>query len=161
MEGFSHLNAANKAKMVNVGDKLSTKRKATASVKVTLGLELFNQLIQEEGVHELKMPKGPVFQTAIIAGIQGVKQTPFLIPMCHPLQISGVDIIIQPKQEGQIEILCTVSLEGKTGVEMEALMGANIAALTVYDMCKAVNPHILIEELKLISKEGGKNDFSL
>jgi cyclic pyranopterin phosphate synthase len=107
------------------------------------------------------MPKGPVFQTAIIAGIQGVKQTPFLIPMCHPLQISGVEILIQPRQEGQIEILCTVSLEGKTGVEMEALMGANIAALTVYDMCKAVNPHIEIKELKLISKQGGKNDFSL
>jgi len=109
---------------------------------------------------ELKTKKGPVFQTAIIAGIQAVKKTSELIPMCHPLLIHGVELTIDILNTEDIELLCTVKIEGKTGVEMEALTGVNIAALTVYDMCKSVSQAMSIKEIVLVKKSGGKSDVN-
>ncbi len=120
-----------------------------------LGKEIITHFKNEE----LTTKKGPVFQTAIIAGIQAVKKTSELIPMCHPLLINGVAIDITILDSENIEILCKVEIEGKTGVEMEALTGANITALTVYDMCKSISQKMIIKELKLIKKTGGKSDI--
>ena len=141
--------------MVNVGDKKITKRKATAKATMFLGAEIISHFENKE----LTTKKGPVFQTAIIAGIQAVKKTSELIPMCHPLLINGVDIDIEIIDKEHIKILCTVAIEGKTGVEMEALTGANIAALTVYDMCKSISQKMVIKEVKLVEKSGGKSDI--
>lgn len=152
---FSHINKNNQPKMVNVGDKKITKRQATASATMFLGAEIIAHFKNDE----LLTKKGPVFQTAIIAGIQAVKKTSELIPMCHPLLINGVDITIEIVDLEHIEILCTVSIEGKTGVEMEALTGANITALTVYDMCKSISQKMVIKEVKLVEKFGGKSDI--
>ncbi len=155
MEEFSHINKKNQPKMVNVGDKKITKRKAIASAKMFLGTEIISHFENDE----LTTKKGPVFQTAIIAGIQAVKKTSELIPMCHPLLINGVDIDIKIIDSENIEILCSVEIEGKTGVEMEALTGANITALTVYDMCKSISQKMVIREVKLVEKTGGKSDI--
>ena len=152
---FSHINKNNQPKMVNVGDKKITKRQATAKATMFLGAEIISHFQNEE----LLTKKGPVFQTAIIAGIQAVKKTSELIPMCHPLLINGVDVTIEIIDLEHIEISCTVSIEGKTGVEMEALTGANIAALTVYDMCKSISQKMVIKEVKLVEKFGGKSDI--
>ena len=152
---FTHINKNNHPKMVNVGDKKITKRLATAKATMFLGAEIIFHFNEKE----LITKKGPVFQTAIIAGIQAVKKTSELIPMCHPLLINGIDIDIDIVDEEHIEIVCTVAIEGKTGVEMEALTGANIAALTVYDMCKAISQKMIIKEVKLIEKSGGKSDI--
>jgi len=152
---FSHINKKNQPKMVDVGDKKITKRKATAIASMFLGTEIISNFQNDE----LITKKGPVFQTAIVAGIQAVKKTSELIPMCHPLLINGVDIDIEIVDAEHIEIWCTVTIEGKTGVEMEALTGANIAALTVYDMCKAISQKMIINEVKLIEKSGGKSDI--
>ena len=143
--------------MVNIADKKITKRVAIAKATLFLGKEII-ALFDDK---ELRTKKGPVFQTAIIAGIQAVKKTSELIPMCHPLMIDGVDINIEIIDEEHIEILCKVSIEGKTGVEMEALTGANIAALTVYDMCKSISQKMIIKEVKLLEKTGGKSDIKL
>ncbi|WP_090119139.1 cyclic pyranopterin monophosphate synthase MoaC [Lutibacter oricola] len=152
---FSHINKNNQPKMVNVGGKKVTKRNAVAKATMFLGEEIISLFNNKE----LVTKKGPVFQTAIIAGIQAVKKTSELIPMCHPLLINGVNVDIKIIDEVHIEILCDVSIEGKTGVEMEALTGANIAALTVYDMCKAISQKMVIKEVKLIEKTGGKSDI--
>lgn len=141
--------------MVNVGDKNITKRKALARATMFLGKEIISHFEN----NELTTQKGPVFQTAIIAGIQAVKKTSELIPMCHPLLIQGVDIDIEIINKEEIEINCSVEIEGKTGVEMEALTGVNIAALTVYDMCKSISQKMIIKEVKLIEKTGGKSDI--
>ncbi len=155
MTEFSHINDKNQPKMVNVGEKKITKRSATAKAHMFLG----NQIIAHFRNNERVTKKGPVFQTAIIAGIQAVKKTAELIPMCHPLLIDGIDIDIDIVDSDHIEISCTVAIEGKTGVEMEALTGVNIAALTVYDMCKAISQKMIIKEVKLIEKFGGKSDI--
>lgn len=152
---FSHIGEKNQPKMVNVRDKKVTKRQATAKATMFLGSEIISHFENED----LITKKGPVFQTAIVAGIQAVKKTSELIPMCHPLLIDGVDIDINISDKEHIEILCTVSIEGKTGVEMEALTGANVAALTVYDMCKAISQKMVIKEMKLLEKSGGKSDL--
>jgi len=152
---FTHIGDKNQPKMVNVGDKKITKRKATAKATMFLGAEIISLFNNDE----LVTKKGPVFQTAIIAGIQAVKKTSELIPMCHPLLINGVDIDIEITDKEHIEIVCTVSIEGKTGVEMEALTGANVVALTVYDMCKAISQKMVIKEVKLMEKSGGKSDI--
>ncbi len=152
---FSHINKKNQPKMVNVGDKKITKRKALARATMFLGSEVISHFEN----NELLTKKGPVFQTAIIAGIQAVKKTSDLIPMCHPLLIQGVDIDIEIINQEEIEINCSVEIEGKTGVEMEALTGANVAALTVYDMCKSISQKMVIKEVKLIEKTGGKSDI--
>ena len=141
--------------MVNVIDKKITKRQAVAQAKMFLGKEIVTLL---NGA-EIHTKKGPVFQTAIIAGVQAVKKTSELIPMCHPLPLDGIDIDIQFLNEESINILCTVEMEGKTGVEMEALTGASIAALTVYDMCKAISQKMVIQDITVVKKTGGKSDI--
>ena len=153
---FSHIDKNNQPKMVDVSDKFISKRTATAQATMFLGREIVGHFNN----NELTTKKGPVFQTAIIAGIQAVKRTAELIPMCHPLNIDGVQVDIQLLDEEQIEIMCTVTMEGKTGVEMEALHGVSTAALTVYDMCKAISHHMVIREIRLLEKKGGKSDFS-
>ena len=154
-DNFSHINKDNQPKMVNVGDKVATKRKAIARAEMFLGSEIISHFTNDEIITK----KGPVFQTAIIAGIQAVKKTSELIPMCHPLLINGVDIYINIINQDHIEILCSVEISGKTGVEMEALTGVSLAALTIYDMCKALSQKMIIKEVKLLEKTGGKSDF--
>ncbi len=155
MSEFSHINKENQPKMVNVGDKAITKRKAIAKAQLFLGTEIISHFTNNDIITK----KGPVFQTAIIAGIQAVKKTSDLIPMCHPLLINGVDITINVLDKEHIEIVCAVEIEGKTGVEMEALTGASVAALTIYDMCKAISQEMVIKEILLVEKTGGKSDF--
>ncbi|MDY7396209.1 cyclic pyranopterin monophosphate synthase MoaC [Aureibaculum sp. 2210JD6-5] len=155
MNKFSHINKKNQPKMVNVGDKAITKRKAIAKATLFLGKEIVSNFTDDDIITK----KGPVFQTAIVAGIQAVKKTSELIPMCHPLAINGVDIDIEIVDGQHAEILCTVEIEGKTGVEMEALTGASVTALTIYDMCKSISQHMIIKEVKLMEKTGGKSDF--
>lgn len=155
MSNFSHLNEKNNPKMVNVSDKKITKRTAIAKATMFLGKEIITHFNNDE----LITKKGPVFQTAIIAGIQGVKKTSEIIPMCHPLLINGVDINIHVINSEHIEVLCEVIIEGKTGVEMEALTGVNITCLTIYDMCKSISQDIIIKEVKLLEKTGGKSDI--
>ena len=139
--------------MVNVSDKKVTKRTAIARGTMFLGREVVSHFSNDE----LMTKKGPVFQTAIIAGIQGVKKTSEMIPMCHPLLINGVDINISIVDEESVEVECKVTIEGKTGVEMEALTGVNIACLTIYDMCKAVDRSMEIGAIRLTHKSGGKS----
>ena len=141
--------------MVNVSDKKITKRTAIAKATMFLGKEIITHFNNDE----LITKKGPVFQTAIIAGIQGVKKTSEIIPMCHPLLINGVDININIINSEHVEVLCEVIIEGKTGVEMEALTGVNITCLTIYDMCKSISQDIIIKEVKLLEKTGGKSDI--
>ena len=155
MSNFSHLNEKNNPKMVNVSDKKITKRTAIAKATMFLGEEIISHFNNDE----LITKKGPVFQTAIIAGIQGVKKTSEIIPMCHPLLINGVDINIHVINSEHIEVLCEVIIEGKTGVEMEALTGVNITCLTIYDMCKSISQDIVIKEVKLLEKTGGKSNI--
>ncbi len=155
MKDFSHINENNQPKMVNVSDKKITKRTAIAKATMFLGTEIVSHFNNDE----LLTKKGPVFQTAIIAGIQGVKKTSDLIPMCHPLLINGVDIDINIVDKEHIEIFCKVTITGKTGVEMEALTGASATCLTIYDMCKAISQEMVIKELKLLEKTGGKSDI--
>ena len=152
---FTHIGDKNKPKMVNIGDKKISKRKAIAKAEMFLGEEIISLFNNDE----LTTKKGPVFQTAIIAGIQAVKKTSDLIPMCHPLIINGVDVDIDILDNENIEIICKVEIDGKTGVEMEALTGASVAALTVYDMCKAISQKMEIKEIKLLEKTGGKSDI--
>tara|TARA_B110000091_G_scaffold68202_1_gene75038 strand:+ start:76 stop:552 length:477 start_codon:yes stop_codon:yes gene_type:complete len=155
MTNFTHINKKGDPKMVNVSDKKITKRTAIAKATMFLGREVISHFID----NDLITKKGPVFQTAIIAGIQGVKKTSELIPMCHPLLINGVDIDINIVDSENIEVFCKVIIEGKTGVEMEALTGANITCLTVYDMCKSISQTMVIKEVKLLEKTGGKSDI--
>ena len=156
MSNFSHLNEKNNPKMVNVSDKKITKRTAIAKATMFLGKEIIAHFNNQE----LITKKGPVFQTAIIAGIQGVKKTSEIIPMCHPLLINGVDININIINSEHVEVLCEVIIEGKTGVEMEALTGVSATCLTIYDMCKSISKDIIIKEVKLIEKTGGKSDLN-
>ena len=152
---FSHLDEQGNPTMVNVGEKAVTHRIAVAESQVLLGDEIMAKL--NEG--DIITKKGPVFQTAITAGIMAAKKTSDLIPLCHPLSIENIKIAIKPK-ELAVEIKCTVSINAKTGVEMEALTGASVAALTIYDMCKAFSHRIEIQNTRLVSKTGGKNDFN-
>jgi cyclic pyranopterin phosphate synthase len=155
MGKFSHLDENNQPQMVDVGNKQETKRIAKAACTVKLPKEIISQF--KEG--DIDTKKGPVFQTAILAGIMGAKKTSDLIPLCHPLAINKCDIQITVVSDNTIEIVSTVSVSGKTGVEMEALVGANVAALTIYDMCKGFSHDIIIKESKLLEKTGGKSDF--
>jgi cyclic pyranopterin phosphate synthase len=152
---FSHINKKNQPKMVDVSEKNITKRTAIAKATMFLG----NEVISHFENDELTTKKGPVFQTAIIAGIQAVKKTSELIPMCHPLLINGVDIDINIMDKEHVEVFCKVTMEGKTGVEMEALTGASTTCLTIYDMCKSISQQMVIKEVKLVEKTGGKSDI--
>ena len=144
--------------MVDVSGKNITKRTAIAKATMFLGKEVVSHFNPETS-GELVTKKGPVFQTAIIAGIQAVKKTSEIIPMCHPLLINGVDININIVDDKHAEVLCKVTIEGKTGVEMEALTGASAACLTIYDMCKSISQQMVIKEIRLLEKTGGKSDI--
>ena len=153
---FSHLDAQNRPAMVNVGDKVVTKRTAHAVAVVTLPTALAALL--RDG--EIATKKGPIFQTAILAGVMGAKKTSDLIPLCHPLPLDDCQIEIVPDPaRGEITIHCRAQTHAKTGVEMEALTGATVAALTFYDMAKAVTHGIVIKEIRLLEKTGGKKDY--
>ena len=151
---LTHLDASNRPAMVDVGAKTVTRREAIAEARVALPAAVAREL--KRSGHRTR--KGPVFDTAIIAGTQAVKRTHELIPFCHPLPIDGVSIEITACRGG-LRITCRVAAEHRTGVEMEALTGASVAALTVYDMCKALSHDIVIGPLRLMAKRGGKRDF--
>jgi cyclic pyranopterin phosphate synthase len=152
---FSHLNEQGQATMVDVGEKQISHRTATARSIVYLPSVVLEQLTNGD----IQTKKGSVFQIAIIAGIMAAKKTGDLIPLCHPLGLDNCKINIHLNEAQEVVIDCTASITAKTGVEMEALVGASIAALTVYDMCKALSHDIVIKETKLIEKTGGKRDF--
>ena len=157
---LTHLDEQNNPTMVDVGDKSVTRRSATARTTVVLAEEILKQLqMSGDASEEIYTKKGPVFQTAIIAGTMAAKKTHELIPFCHPLPIEKCKLEIRLNSRQEVEIDCTVAVTSKTGVEMEALTGANIAALTIYDMCKALSHDIVIKECKLMAKSGGKRDF--
>ncbi|MDO4203589.1 MAG: cyclic pyranopterin monophosphate synthase MoaC [Selenomonadaceae bacterium] len=153
---FTHFNDEGKAKMVDVGEKDITRRTAVAGVSVMVNENTF-ALIRDGG-----MKKGDVLTVAQIAGIMGAKRTADLIPMCHPLFINGADLKLTLNEEKlSVDITAEISCTGRTGVEMEALTAASVAALTVYDMCKAVQRDIVITNLRLLKKTGGVHgDFS-
>src|ERR1700720_287391 len=151
---FSHLDSEQRPAMVDVSDKSPTKRTAMAEARVRFPPTV-SAALRASG---LRSPKGPVFDTAIVAGVMGAKRTHELIPFCHPLGLENCRIAIDLDGDTAV-IRCTVSVHHKTGVEMEALTGASIAALTVYDMCKALSHDIVIGDLRLIAKDGGKSGY--
>jgi cyclic pyranopterin phosphate synthase len=150
--GLSHIDASGRAKMVDVSAKDDTRREATARGRIVMRPETL-ALIQRAG-----LPKGDVLAVAQIAGVMAAKRTHELIPMCHPLMLTGIDVALCPDEAASaVEIEATVRTTGKTGVEMEALTAVAIAALTVYDMCKAVDRAMRIEAVRLVRKSGGKS----
>ena len=152
MTTFTHINSQGEANMVDVSAKAETVREARAEAIVTMSKETLAMIV--EGKHH----KGDVFATARIAGIQAAKRTWELIPLCHPLLLSKVEVNLEPLLEtNQVRIQSLCKLTGKTGVEMEALTAANVAALTIYDMCKAVQKDMVIEHVRLLEKSGGKS----
>ena len=151
---FTHIDSSGNPAMVDVSGKKITKRMAKAQAIVNVGPEIISQIQN----NELITKKGPVFQTAIIAGVMGAKNTASLIPFCHPIGLEDCQIKIHVNGN-KIVIDSSATITSRTGVEMEALTAASIAALTVYDMCKALSHHIVIEEIKLMEKKGGKKDF--
>ena len=152
---FTHLDKSGNPSMVDVGGKKITKRTAKARSIIVVDDEILAQLSD----NDIQTKKGPVFQTAILAGVMGAKRTSDLIPLCHPLGLDNCQVKIHINANQEIVVDCTASLTAKTGVEMEALTGATVAALTIYDMCKAFSHNIIIKETKLMEKTGGKSDF--
>ncbi len=149
-EDFTHFNEQGRARMVDVGEKPETVRTAVAAGRVLVSRKTFD-LIRSGG-----MKKGDVLTVAQVAGVMGAKRTPDLIPMCHPILIDGIDLSLSLDEERcSVEITAKVSCDGRTGVEMEALTAASVAALTVYDMCKAVQRDMVITDIRLLSKSGG------
>jgi len=149
---FSHLDGKGQARMVDVGDKMETKRSARAGARVSMAPETLRLL------GEQALPKGDVLAVARVAGIMAAKETARLIPMCHPLGLTHVSIDFELDRNGSsIGIEAAASLTGRTGVEMEALTAASVAALTIYDMCKAVDKGMTISDIKVIEKKGGKS----
>ena len=145
--------------MVDVGAKAVTRRTASARAVVDFPLAVMRQLkTGSPGGTELVGPKGPIFATAVVAGIQAAKRTWELIPLCHPLPIDGIAVTCALVGDHGVEVMCTVTTTHKTGVEMEALTGASVAALTLYDMTKALSHAIVIRSVELVSKTGGKSD---
>ena len=157
MAEFTHFNDSGRARMVDISAKVSTERLAVAQARVFLLPETLAKIQQG------KIAKGDVLAVAQVAGVMGAKQTPALIPMCHPILLSSVDIVFtedpQPDHQGRcsITILATAKTTGPTGVEMEAMTAATVAALTIYDMCKAVDRGMSFSEVSLLSKSGGKS----
>lgn len=152
---LTHLDENNRPKMVDVSDKKETTRVAIASGQISMSQEAYDAIITN------KTKKGPVLQTAVIASIMGVKKTSELIPMCHPLLLSGINCDIEelPELPG-FKLIVTAKLNGQTGVEMEALTGTSIGLLTIYDMVKAIDKSMVISNVQLESKSGGKSgDF--
>lgn len=154
MAKLSHVDEKNRPAMVDVGDKAETKREAHARTVVVLPAEVLAALDGDE----IRSKKGPVFATAIIAGVMAAKKTHELIPFCHPLGLDNCDVAISLDGDRAV-VDCRCKVSHKTGVEMEALTGASVAALTIYDMCKALSHDIVIAETRLMMKTGGKQDF--
>jgi cyclic pyranopterin phosphate synthase len=152
---LTHVDAANRPTMVDVGDKAVTRRAATARAVV-----VFPSAAAIRPGETLRTKKGPVFDTAIVAGVMAAKRTHELIPFCHPIPLEDCRISIDWRGDNELVIECTVRATHKTGVEMEALTGAATAALTIYDMCKAMSHGMEIREVVLLSKTGGKRDYS-
>ena len=153
---LTHLDDNQRPKMVDVSDKNSTTRVAVASGKIEMSQEAFDNIVKE------KNKKGPVLQTAVIASIIGVKKTSELIPMCHPLNLSGINCDVEelPELPG-FKLTVTTKLTGQTGVEMEALTGVSVGLLTIYDMVKAIDKAMVLRDIQLEKKSGGKNgDFT-
>ncbi|WP_395374831.1 cyclic pyranopterin monophosphate synthase MoaC [Marinicella sp. W31] len=153
---LSHVDDHNNPQMVDVSNKKNTFRTARAESRIGLP-DAVKAAIQGG---DIQSKKGPVFHTAIIAGVMAAKRTHELIPFCHPLGILDCSIDIQPDSDDNIVIQCQVKVEGKTGVEMEALTGCTVAALTLYDMCKAISQDMVIEQTRLVLKTGGKSDIN-
>ena len=151
---LTHVDPSGNPSMVNVSEKAITRRTARAQAIIRLGRTIVSEIRE----NELNTKKGPVFQTAILAGIMGAKKTSDLIPLCHPLGLDDCQITIQVSGE-EIVITTQATLSAKTGVEMEALTAASVAALTIYDMCKAMSHDIVIREIRLLEKTGGKKDY--
>jgi cyclic pyranopterin phosphate synthase len=151
---FTHISSSGLPQMVDVSEKKVTRRVAKAQAIVHAGDEIISRIQNDEIITK----KGPVFQTAIIAGVMGAKKTAELIPFCHPLGLEDCQIKIQVKAN-KIVIDTTAIITAKTGVEMEALTAASVAALTIYDMCKALSHDIVIDGIRLMEKTGGKKDF--
>lgn len=151
MDEFSHIDEKGRAKMVDITDKKETEREALAYGMVRMKASTL------ERIKKGQIEKGAVLETARIAGVMGVKKTSELIPMAHPLLITSIDLEFNFENKTDIGIYVTVKTTGKTGVEMEALTGVSIAALTIYDMCKAVDKGIVIGDIKLLKKRGGKS----
>lgn len=151
---LTHLDEQGAARMVDVGEKAITQRSASAEALVRMRSETLALIVDG------KMPKGDVFAVARIAGIQAAKKTSDLIPLCHPLMLSSVKVELLAEAPDAVRITATCKLAGQTGVEMEALTAASVAALTLYDMCKAVDKGMVIEAVRLLEKTGGKSgDF--
>lgn len=155
MSNFTHLDASGNPNMVDVSEKKITKRTARAQAIVILNDEILIHFDNDD----IKTKKGSVFQIAIIAGVMAAKKTGDLIPLCHPLGLENCHVAIHLNDKKEVVVECIASLTGKTGVEMEALTGAMVAALTIYDMCKAFSHDIEIKSVKLMEKTGGKRDF--
>jgi cyclic pyranopterin phosphate synthase len=171
MTGLTHLDPSGQPAMVDIGGKTATRRTATAEAWVSLPAEVIAHFDGDE----IRGPKGAVFQTAVLAGILAAKKTDDLIPLCHSLPLDDCKITITLEEGGQdggrdsknglapkgglARIVCTVKTDHRTGVEMEALTGASVAALTLYDMCKALSHDIVISQVRLMEKTGGKRDF--
>lgn len=154
---LSHLDEHGRPRIVDVSGKDATKRTARARATVALPAEVRAQFADGD----LQTKKGPVFHTAIIAGVMAAKKTSELIPLCHPIGLDDCTIDITMSESGDVVIDCTATVTHKTGVEMEALTGASVAALTVYDMCKGLSHEIVIRDVKLMEKQGGKRDYSV
>lgn len=149
---FTHFDEKGRSRMVDVSEKNVTSRVATASGIIKMKRETLEKILDNT------LFKGNVFEVARVAAVMGVKKTSELIPMCHPLNITAVDVDFQPDLEhSEVCITVTVKIDGKTGVEMEALAGVSIGALTVYDMCKAVDKEMVISDIMLLEKTGGKS----
>lgn len=154
-EGFTHFDEKGNAIMVDVSGKAVTSRTAVATGSIHVGKEIM------DAVTAGTVKKGDVLGVARVAGIMGVKRTSDLVPMCHPLPVQkcSIDYALH-EEEGVIQVFCTVKIEGKTGVEMEALTGVQVTLLTIYDMCKAIDKHMVMSEIHLVEKTGGKSgDF--
>ena len=154
---FTHVDERRQPAMVDVGGKAVTTRRAVAEARVRFPPEVAEAL-RDSG---FETSKGPVFQTAIIAGTMAAKRTHELIPFCHPLGLDSCRVEIDMDGRDEAVVRCSVGVHHRTGVEMEALTGASVAALTVYDMCKALSHEIVIAELRLVEKHGGKRDVAL
>ena len=151
---FSHIDSDNQPTMVDVGGKSVTERQAHATARIKLPAVVTDAI--QDG--DIRTAKGPVFQTAIVAGTMAAKRTHELIPFCHPLGLESCKIRIRLDDGGDAVIDCEAGVHGKTGVEMEALTGATVAALTIYDMCKGLSHDIIVTDVRLVSKTGGKSE---
>ena len=153
---ITHLNRNNKPQIVNINNKKNTKRSAKAE-----GIVIFSKKVFDK-ITKMQNKKGEIINVSILAGIIGAKKTSELIPLCHNISLENVDIHIKPiKKDSSLKVIANVKTFGKTGVEMEALTAVSISCLTIYDMCKSIDKSIVIKEIKLIAKKGGKSDFKV